>query len=379
MKPIRHVGSLLSRCLPAAVAILLGACSGVETAPGGTGGGGAGGGGVASCAGACTIASWTPTAPLLKPRRDHATFIAETPAGAFLYVAGGGDLDGAFDDVERAAIHADGTLGPFAVVATLPGFSYAAGMAQVGRGVVLAGDWNDISEPHTYVGVVADDGGIAFTSGPPLSVARHALTVSAHGGFVYAVGGVHQHYDDQMENTVVAYSAVIERAPFDGATLGPWAQVDPLPHAIGRHAAIDADDAVYLLGGFAGPDPGGPFSAGADVLRLPFGDGGALGPPTWAGAFVTPRADLAAFAYSGAQFALGSTTGAEAEDVLRAPLREDGTLGSFDAITPLPEPVYVRQTPVYGSFVYVAGGSSGNDQVPQSTVLVGKLVPAQND
>jgi hypothetical protein len=353
----------------ALLASTLTGCHGsVETTAGGAGGGGGG----APCVSPCTaaITGWTQGGSLLTPRQDHATFVVETPSGAFLYVAGGEGPEIGLRDVERAAIHADGTLGPFAVVAKLPGSAIRSGLAQVGRAVILAGSWESIATATTQVGLVADDGGITFTEGAPLGVTRYALTLSAHGGFVYALGGVHHVYDAQMENTLATDTDAVERAPFDGQALGPFEALAPLPEAVAQHAALVRDDGVYLLGGTWAT------SGGTAIRRAPFAADGGLGAFAAAGAFVSPRVGTAALAFGGWVFAVGGGSGKSGDDVLRAPFQADGTLGAFDQMPPLPAPRRVRQVPEHGGFAYVAGGGQddgGGGWSPRGEVFVARL------
>jgi hypothetical protein len=347
---------------------LAGCSSSVETTPG-TGASGGGGG----CASACVpaIEGWTKAGSLLTARRDHQTFVVETPAGAFLYVAGGAGTaawTSSLLDVERAEIHDDGTLGPFSVVATLPGITQEGSVAQIGRTVFLVGGHDALSLGTTYVGQVGDDGGIAFTAGPPLGLTRHRHASFAHDGFVYAVGGVHQHYAENMMNTVVDPTDTIERAAFDGAAIGPFATVSSLPAPLSDHAIAVAGDAVYVLGGH----PADSAQPTSDVLRAPFLAGGELGAFTWASAFVAGRERMAAFALSGSVFALGGRYAGE--QVLRAPMHGDGTLGAFAQLEDLPEAREVRQAPVYKGFVFVAGGARPDDLAPLSDVVVAKIV-----
>jgi hypothetical protein len=345
---------------------LAGCGTNIETTPGTGGGGG-------SCASACepSIEGWTKAGSLLTARRDHQTFVVETPAGAFLYVAGGaGDASWASSllDVERAEIHDDGTLGPFSVVAMLPGPTTQGSVAQIGRTVILVGGHDTISLGTTYVGQVADDGGIAFTAGPPLGLERHRHAAFARDGFVYALGGVHHHYDDQMINTVSELTDTVERAPFDGATLHPFAPAPPLPAPLADHAVALAGDAVYLLGGSLESSP----YVVSDVLRAPILAGGDLGAFAWAGAFVSGHERMAAFALSGWVFALGGHS--FGDHVMRAPMHADGTLGAFKQLADLPEAREVPQAPVYKGFVFVAGGARPDDSTPLGDVLVAKIV-----
>ncbi|MFT3775091.1 MAG: hypothetical protein QM820_57825 [Minicystis sp.] len=367
-------GAVISAIFGSALA--LAGCSGsVETMPGMGGSGGTGG--TPACTASCeaTIEGWSTASTLLTARRDHATFIVDTPAGAFLYVAGGASTTAwtsGVADVERAEIHADGSVGPFSVVATLPGLSTQAGAVQAGRTVLLIGGRDSISLPDVYVGTVADDGSIGFTMGPPLGVARQELAAVAHGGFVYAIGGIHVDYDPETQVTVWTYEDVIERAPFDGTTLGPFEMAAPLAQPLASHAAAVANDSLYVLGG----QTSGSTDPTPDVQRAPLGQDGTVGVFGWAGAFVNGRTKTAAFALSGSMFAIGGAGQAGGDRVLRAPLHEDGTMGAFAEMTPLPGQREVRQAPVHGNFVYVAGGAldQDGDPAPQPEVFVGKIV-----
>jgi len=326
-----------------------------------------------ACGAACdlTLTGWSATSPLVTARWDHATFAAETPAGAFLYVLGGA-TDAPMLDVERAAIHPDGTLGAFSSVAALPTFISGAGVVQVGRAVVLAGGRDSISSAQTFVAVVADDGGVSVTPGPPLGTARDHLTLSYRDGFVYAVGGRHQVYNAQ-ENTIVTFSDAVERAPFDGATLGAFEALAPLPLTLGSQGSFLAGDDLYLLGGTTDSPGAGPGER-ADVLHAPFAAGGTIGAFAVAGAFVAPRQGFATFAASGRAFAIAGEEGSD--DVKVASLHGDGTLGAFSPLPALPAARgHAHQAPVYGSFVYLAGGVL--DNVPRSDVFIGTLSAPQ--
>jgi hypothetical protein len=323
------------------------------------------------CANGCSLVGWTQGASLTEARFQHVTFVADTPAGAFLYVAGGESSPPSMQiqDVERAAIHDDGTLGPFTVIATLPAPVVGSAVGQLGRTVIIAGGRETMSVKRTMVGVIADDGGVTFTLGPDLGTARHHLSADVHGGFVYVVGGVRYQYAANGENTAVDITAAVERAPVSEGALGPFEPLAPLPQPLTDHGALVLGDALYTIGGSIN-DVG---IGTADVQRALFDGSGGLSSFSSAGALVGARFGLATFSYAGGAFVVGgaSTTSSE---VLRAPVKADGTLGAFDAAPDLPEHRSdVRQAPVHGQHVYFAGGTV--DGEARAEVFIGDLGP----
>lgn len=343
--------------------------SGGDAGSGGSGGsGGAGGSGV-DCppgthddgSGSCvtTISSWTPAPLLLKGRDHHATFVATTKAGSFLYVAGGTTGSSLLNGLEQAAIAQDGSLGDFAAAGTLPRQVAGTGLAQIDNAILLAGGLGieggqAASITDTILGSIADDGAVSFTAGPPLLSSRYHLTLSADRGFVYAVGGLEQTYVNGM--TSQKFSNAVERASWDGATLSDFTALAPLPDPLTHHAAVVRDHAIYLIGGIAGSS-----AARATILRAAVDDAGDLGPWDPAGDLPEGRATSAAFVHLDQLYVVAGATaaqGGEVATVLRAPFLADGKIGAFEELTPLPkERAHAHHAPLLGTTLYSAGGS----------------------
>ncbi|HEY4118638.1 MAG TPA: hypothetical protein VGM56_12320, partial [Byssovorax sp.] len=213
-----------------------------------------GGGGASSCptgshaAGAtceATLAGWSNGPSLTEPRDHHVTFIATTSQGSFLYVAAGTNALGtALASVDQAPIMADGTLGPFAETTTLPEGLIGPGMAQVGNGVVIGGGLSQSGTTigDTFVGAISDAGVITFTPGSVMNTGRYHVSYSADRGYVYAIGGLIQSGFSQ------SISSDVERATFDGTTLGPWTALTSLDQPITHQAAVVYEHAIYLAG-----------------------------------------------------------------------------------------------------------------------------------
>lgn len=346
-----------------------------SSASSGTGGGGGAGGGGCPVGshennGACeaTLESWSMASSLKHARDHHVTFAASTPAGAFLYVAGGTDGVSVFSDIERAPINADGTLGAFAGGGKLPKAILGHGLAQVDRTIVIAGGadgYNSLAE--SYVGVIGDDGNITFTKGPSLATSRYHVSLSIHGGYLYAVGGLEQMDNGGMVTQKVLDS--VERAPFDGKTLGAFETIDPLPAPLTHQAAVVYQDSLYLIGGIstsktltsiqrAAFDPNGKLTAWDTVSMLPEG-----------------RATSAAFVLFDQLYVLCGSKGVQSGEVatvLRAPMGGHGQPGAFEELPPVPLPrAHVHQVPLYNGNLYSAGGMNMNQM--QNEVFIGKM------
>ena len=345
------------------------------------GGGSGGGGGSASCpvgshvdgsGCAVTLDGWTQGPSLAHARDHHVTFIAETPAGNFLYVAAGINATSIFNGIERAPIAADGTLGAFTAAGTIPKGVAGAGLAQVGNAVVMAGGLaietsNAVSVTDTAVGVVADDGTVTFTAGPSLASSRYHVSLSADRGFVYAIGGLEQSVvSGQPEQHLVD---AIERAPFDGKTLGAFTTLAPLPAAMTHQAAVVRDHYIYLIGGITDETPI------KDVQRSLVSESGDLGAWEKVGELPEGRGTSSAFVFVDQLYVLcgaNKAQGGEVATVLRASFQPDGSVGTFEELTPVPMArAHVHQTPLLNGFIYSAGGSLGSKY--ENEVYLGKL------
>ena len=182
----RAACTLLSSCAPVscvlAFAFILGACSGESASPhgstgptsgsGGSGTGGGGGAGGLTCepgshpgmtACEATLASWAPGPPLMAKRDHHTTFVAESDAGAFLYVIGGSRTGIDLDSTELAPLAEDGSVGAWAAGTALPEVMAGHMIASVGKTVVVSGGYRTgpVLSTKTEVTTIQADGTLA--------------------------------------------------------------------------------------------------------------------------------------------------------------------------------------------------------------------------
>jgi hypothetical protein len=233
------------------------------------------------------------------------------------------------------------------------------GIAQIDTSIVLAGGLGiegaqAVSITDSVLGVIGDDGAITFTPGPSLLASRYHLTLSADRGFVYAVGGLEQTYVNGSPSQ--KFSDAVERAPFDGKTLGDFTALAPLSAPLTHHTSVVHNHAIYLIGGISG----GPAGR-TEILRSAVDEAGDLGPWDPAGDLPEGRATSSAFVFMDQLYVVAGATaaqGGEVSTILRAPFLADGKVGSFEELTPLPKArAHAHQAPLFGTTIYSAGGS----------------------
>lgn len=355
-----------------------GSATATSSGAGGAGGGGGGGGGAggSECpagshaeGGQCvaTLTGWS-EGPLLNHSRDHhVTFVAETASGPFLYAAAGMGTISPRKPIERAPILADGSLGPFEDVADLAEGVIGPGLALGDGSFVLVGglgsDSNSVGT--TQIGTLGDDGSVTLAPGPTLAEDRYHVAVVTVNGYLFALGGLQQSVAGGTPQQEV--KDVIERAAWDGTTLSAFETVAPLPDALTHAAALAHEGAIYVIGGGKG------ISANTDILRATVSDSGELGAWATVGQLPEGRATSAAFVHLGALYVvagMSSLVGNEKATVLRAPLADDGAVGSFEELPALPlARAHSHQAPVFGASVFSVGGSI--EHAPQREVFVG--------
>jgi hypothetical protein len=318
--------------------------------------------------------AWATAAPLEQRRDHHLTFVVESDAGAFLHVMGG-VIDNAtlLDDSEVAAIQADGSLGPWQPGASMPEVAAGAGVAVVGRTLIVTGGYRQSAagtstlSSETDVAPILADGSIGeWAVGPALAETRfHAGTI-AHGDSVYVVGGL---TGDNTENTARVERAVVAA---DGS-VGAWADVGALPEPRSHHGVAATDDALYVTGGLTG-NPNDDPTDFKDVLRAPIQGDGSLGPWATVGELPFTLGTHASFAHVGHLYVVAGieNDATNTAAVRRAPIAADGTVGAWEDVAPLPVAhAHAHQVPVFQGFAYAAGGAINHEST--ADVFIGRF------
>ncbi len=317
-----------------------------------------------------TLSGWTEGPSLNSGRDHHLTLIAPVDDHAVvLALAGTTARGGVNQKVERAELSADGALTDFEALADFEGAAIGQGLGFGDPGMVLVGGLNSSgnSDPATWVMQLSESGEPSFTAGPELLASRYHATASVHGGYVYVIGGMNQVYSGGEVSQDVLDS--IERAPFDGTTLGAFEALDPLPEASTHHIAWIWGTGLYIAGGGSGA------RARDSVLRAELQSDGSLGAWEEVGSLPEGRATSAATVFLDHVYlvaGMAKLTGDERDTVLRAPLLEDGTVGAFEELEPLPlARAHAHQAPLWEGWMISAGGSISHEV--QTEVYVGRL------
>jgi hypothetical protein len=325
--------------------------------------------------GACdTSVEWSAGAPAIAPARDHhATFVARTAAGDFLYVAGGTDHYASFlrSDVQRAPIGADGSVGAWTMQGSLPAPLAGMGVVVVGDTVILTGGVTGgpmLEMPafsnRTLLAKIGADGTIApWTQGPTFPGGREHMSLVAQDRNLYLVGGL-----TGNDGTTSVARAILAG---DG-TLGAWTAMTPLPGKRSHHASTIAGGAIYVSGGIVGgPTMGTSLD---DVIRAPIQQDGTLGRWEQVSTLPAPLCVHSIELHRGGLWIFG---GLEADsefiaNVRRATLNADGTLGPWQEMDPLPTARgHVLETPSLDDRIYSVGGSVA-DLTCLGEVVVGR-------
>jgi N-acetylneuraminic acid mutarotase len=298
-----------------------------------------------------------PTVTLAIARYGHTAAVI----GSYLYVIGGAGSNGtSLQDVERATINPDGSLGPFASVsnATLTIARSSHTTAVVGNQLYVfggvVGNSSLSSVERAPLGADGLLGSFATVSSVTLTTARYGHTTAVIGNYLYVLGGVGS---GSLDN--------LERAPLNASgSLGLFATIpsSSLVAARNSHTMAVVGNYVYVLGGRT--------TAGAldSIERATVNADNSLGPFT-----TVPGVTLAAARYGPTAavvgnhlYVLGGIDGSGfANSVEWATINADGSLGAF-SIMPGATLVTARvanTTAVVGSYLYVLGGVSQNGRL----------------
>ena len=194
---------------------------------------------------------------------------------------------------------------------------------------------------------------ITWSAAPPIAAARdHHFTVAVDLGaasarFVYAGGGFSQASSMLLGD--------VTRAPIasDG-TLGAWTAAAPLPVPIAGMGVVVTHGEAILAGGF--------FSAKTWTAAIQ--PDGSLGTWTAGPALSQQLFHTAAVVHGDFLYVVGGLGGTNldttSDEVRRAPIAADGTLGAFTIVAHLPYTLSHHVLLIDGATMYVIGGQTGN-------------------
>jgi hypothetical protein len=301
----------------------------------------------------CGSLAWSQSSVDSRPRNHHLSAIAQTPSGPFLYSVGGVDDDSPIANVDRAAIHADGTLGDFTPLAAIPRATGGMTGAIVNNVIVFAGgSLGAAVTDQSYSAVVNSDGSLgAWTNVGSVGNFRMHPGSIVNGSTMYVMGGFNDPtvWDDVVSATVNA----------DG-TVSAWSPAGKLPAPRSHFSATLHAGYIYLAGGLdkSAFQSSPPLST---VFQGQILADGSLG--NWVAMPALPEGVCthASFFYGGYLY-VGGGLGTSAYTILdkmwRSPIGADHALGAWEEVAPLGiARGHVHQFPIFANHVYSIGGA----------------------
>ena len=301
------------------------------------------------------LGPWQPLSSLPTPRALGWSIVV----GGRIYVTGGtagasGPSFPAIDEVRSAQILPDGSLGVWTSQRSLPGPRLRHATATFNSVIYVAGgcpaDPCITPSDNVFAASVNDDGSLGPWSMTRFPSARYNLSLEAYNGRLYAIGGGQE----------------VLFAPINAdGTLGAWVMTTLLPGPLHEPATTIYGGRLYVAGGYDA-------TSVDTVLSAPIRADGTLGSWTQVGTLPSAR-DTAIAAYDGKLYVLGgATSSALTDDVLVADILADGTLGPWRDLTRLPRAVDGQMVVAYNGALYVAGGYASGNQI-QDTVFIARV------
>jgi len=281
-----------------------------------------------------------------------------------VFLLGGSTGSATINTIFSAVIQANGTLGVFTAVGTLPVNLFASSAIVTSSRVFLLGGSNGAATINTiFSAVIQADGTLSvFTSVGTLPVNLHGSSAIVTSSRVFLLGG---NNGAAVINTI--FSAVIQA---DG-TLGVFTAIGTLPVNLHYSSAIVASSRVFLLGGHNGAAVINTIHSA--VIQAD----GTLGAFTAVGTLPVNVHASSAIVTSSRVFLLGGSNGAAAINTIHsAVIQTDGTLSAFTAIGTLPVNLVHSSAIVTSSRVFLLGGWTGSSSINTintifSTPLIG--------
>ena len=286
---------------------------------------------------------------LVGARHGHTTAIV----GNTLYTIGGERGNTTLQDVERATINADGSLGPFSVVAGASLMDARSGHATslIGKALyVFGGTRSNTALSSVERAPLASDGTLApfaVVPGIRLTTARHDYATAEIGNYLYVLGGAG-----------VASLSTIERATVNASGSVETFATSPgggLPGPLSNHVTVVIGNHAYVLGGLYTEVSQATISADGSLGAFATTPGVALN--TARSQPTTAVVGKNLYVVGGINF---DTFSSPLNSIEKATINPDGTLGSFvTQSVVLNNARYGHTSAVIGNHLYIVGGTAG--------------------
>ena len=321
--------------------------------------------GIAHALSTGSIQSWNSTTVM--PSDLHSA--SSVVYNGYVYEIGG--IEGnssAVNTVYYAPLNADGTVGTWNTTTALPNVLYGATSVATNGYVYEIGGDNFSGVVNTvYYAPLNSNGTVGnWQSTSSLPIALFYATSVTYNGYVYEIGGIEG--NSSAVNTV--YYAPLNA----NGTVGNWTSTTVLPSGLENSTSVVYNGYVYEIGGIEGNS-----SAVNTVYYAPLNSNGTVG--NWTATTVLPNAlyNATSVATNGYVYeigGIGNTTGTT-NTVYYAPLNSNGTIGTWNTTTALPDTIYYATSVVYNGYVYEIGGVGNTGTV--NTVYYAGLTPSPSN
>jgi hypothetical protein len=300
-----------------------------------------------------SLGAWQTLSPMPLPRANHCAVAA---AGYLVVIGGNFEPDGGsgfvdIDAVHVAALHADGSIGAWSQAGTTPSPVSGCTAAASGNTLYLVdGLYDDTSDQgHVFSAELSATGKLGAWK--PLGLLANgqdafysaAWVASDPGSSLYVI-------DSSLSSTTVLRASTSPK-------LGAWSQESWLSGFLGRPEYAFTGAYFYAMGGYLSDDGGNPTITAAQ--GSPVEPGGKIGP-----SFVTESLPMPVTYGSGVDvddwiFVIGgksSPFGTGEANAWSSEVGPSGHLGTWKAVTSLPQGRTDMAVTLAGDFLYLTGG-----------------------
>ncbi len=308
---------------------------------------------LATSAQSCGSLSWQTSATKSRLRNHHMTYVTRAQDGsAFLVAVAGVNGGTVMRDVDIAPIAPDGTVGAF--TSGPPYGAYVGGLTGANANGVLVGAGGNTGSSlaaDVFTSVVQPDGSLAdWHKQAPMNVKRMHAASFAVGSRIWIMGG----FDTDVHGDVISADVGAD------GTIAAWNPSGTLPAPRTHFSAAYARGFVYVTGGIAAL-PTMPSPSLKDVQRGTVEPDGTIDQWTKLSPLPVGICTHSSFVYGGYLYVAGGIDDAPEQlaTVRRAPLEDDGTLGDWETVAPLPVARgHVHQLPIVFDHVYSVSGAT---------------------
>jgi N-acetylneuraminic acid mutarotase len=181
-----------------------------------------------------TVGTWTATTSFTTARRGHTSVVYN----GYLYVIGGMQGGGAYNDVQYAPINSDGTVGTWNTATSLSvARVHHTSVVYNGYLYVIGGY---IRDDVQYAPINSNGTIGTWTATTSFTTARYGHTSVAYNGYLYLLGGL----NSSGGRSDVQYAPINSNG-----TIGTWTATTSLASVNYNHSSVIYNGYVYIVGG----------------------------------------------------------------------------------------------------------------------------------